>query len=470
MKYLNQFLKTTGVFFIGNSLTKLISFFLLPLYTSRIEPESFGYFDLSISLLNLIIPLVYFQIWDSVYRYTFDYDTVFEKYIVISNGAVLHIISMFVYSIIFFLMTNYVDIDHKHFIYVYGLLFAMQYYYSFVTRSLQKNFLLVSTGFLNTLISLSLNVILIYFLDMGIEALYLSFIIGTSIQILFLEYKLKLLLNINIKKISIKFIKKLIFFALPLCLTTLSYWFLTGITRVIVSSNLGTYYTGLFAITNRLSSIVILTVNILQFAWFELTYSISKEKKKKHYYNYSINFIIKVVCFIGSIFLLIIKLIFPLLIDQQYQDAIFIVPITFIGVLINSYASFASTLFLAEKNSNKLVMPAITSAFINVVALFLLTPYFGLIGATFSLALAFLVNAVIITINLININNININYFSLSAGLLTLICTTVFYYLVDDKGINILGIILLIIASLLIFKNVFVYLLKEIKVKIRKKH
>ncbi|MGR5981039.1 hypothetical protein ACT7DJ_36480 [Bacillus cereus] len=91
MNYLKQFIKTSGVFFIGNTLTKLIGIFLLPLYTSKINPESFGYYDLTISLINLVIPILFFQVWDGIFRFTFDYEKVADKYAVISNGIMIQI-------------------------------------------------------------------------------------------------------------------------------------------------------------------------------------------------------------------------------------------------------------------------------------------------------------------------------------------------------------------------------------------
>ena len=46
-----RLLKSAGIYFLGNVMTRLISFFLLPIYTdtSRLPQEDFGYFDVSTS-------------------------------------------------------------------------------------------------------------------------------------------------------------------------------------------------------------------------------------------------------------------------------------------------------------------------------------------------------------------------------------------------------------------------------------
>ncbi|QDQ08707.1 lipopolysaccharide biosynthesis protein [Bacillus sp. BD59S] len=464
MNYLKQFIKTSGVFFIGNTLTKLIGIFLLPLYTSKINPESFGYYDLTISLINLVIPILFFQVWDGIFRFTFDYEKVADKYAVISNGIMIQIFGAILYSITFFVVTSSLNysIEYKYLIFIQGVLFAFQYYYNFVARSFSKNTLLVATGLLNSIISILINVILIVIYSMGIESLYISYIVGTLIQIIILEVKVKVLSNFKVSTVSISLIKKLMLFSLPLCLTTISYWLLSGLIRLVISNRLGMYENGLYGVTNRLSSIMVLVVNSFQLAWYEMSYSMGKEENKKSYYGKSLNYILKVILYIGSISLIIIKLIFPYMIAEQYHEALTIIPITFIGVLINSYASFASTLFLAEKESSKLLMPTLISAVVNVFCLFLLTNTFGLVGATISLTVAFFINGLIITIKLKKLYNIRLKASVLYGGVVTLIISTfVFYYF---KGVYLIPFILILTVILIyVFKDILITVVKLLK-------
>ncbi|EMN7728224.1 oligosaccharide flippase family protein [Bacillus cereus] len=464
MNYLKQFIRTSGIFFIGNTLTKLIGLFLLPLYTLKINPEDFGYYDLTISLINLIIPIVFFQVWDSIFRFTFDYEKTRDKYVVISNGIAIQCFGLVVYTVLFFVVVNSInyDISYKYLIFSQGMLYAFQYYYSFVARSFSKNTLLVATGLINSIVSIMGNIILIVLYDMGIEALYISYIVGTLLQIIVLEKKVKLARYFKISTISFSLMKKLILFSLPLCLATVSYWLLSGLIRLVISNKLGMYENGLYGITNRLSSVIVLIVNSFQLAWYEMSYSMGKEKDKKGYYKNSLNYILKVILYIGSISLIIIKIIFPYMVAEQYYEALIIIPITFIGVLINSYASFASTLFLAEKDSSKLLMPTVISAVINIVGLGLLTDTFGLIGATLSLSIAFLVNSLIITTKLKKQYDISLEVPTLLGGLASLIVSTlVFYYF---EGIYlIIFLLLLAVVVIYIFNDILMILFKLLK-------
>ena len=60
MSSTKKFFKSSMVYFMGNVLTKIISFFLLPLYTTRISTDEYGYFNTStnypVSYTHLTLP------------------------------------------------------------------------------------------------------------------------------------------------------------------------------------------------------------------------------------------------------------------------------------------------------------------------------------------------------------------------------------------------------------------------------
>ena len=67
-----QLVKNTVIITIGKICTQMISFFLLPLYTSILTTEEYGVVDLLNTLVSLFIPIVTFQIEQAVFRYLID--------------------------------------------------------------------------------------------------------------------------------------------------------------------------------------------------------------------------------------------------------------------------------------------------------------------------------------------------------------------------------------------------------------
>ena len=84
MNNIKSFAKSSAIFFIGNVLSKLTIFLLLPLCTRTIPPDDYGYYDLSITYIAIAIYILFFEIWTTILRFMYDSDDEKQK-----NKAVL---------------------------------------------------------------------------------------------------------------------------------------------------------------------------------------------------------------------------------------------------------------------------------------------------------------------------------------------------------------------------------------------
>ena len=71
--------KNTVLFAIGNLGTKLISFFLVPLYTNALSTNQYGIIDLIASICTVLVPVLTFNIGESVMRFSLDEDADYDK-------------------------------------------------------------------------------------------------------------------------------------------------------------------------------------------------------------------------------------------------------------------------------------------------------------------------------------------------------------------------------------------------------
>ena len=68
-KYL---IKNTGILTISSFSTKILTFLMVPLYTSVLTTEEYGTYDLAVSTVSLLIPILSVNIVDGVMRYSMD--------------------------------------------------------------------------------------------------------------------------------------------------------------------------------------------------------------------------------------------------------------------------------------------------------------------------------------------------------------------------------------------------------------
>jgi len=469
MKNVKRFFETTLVYFIGNILSKLVSFFLLPLYTSKIPPDQYGSYDLILSFLNLIAPIAFFQIWDGMFRRSFDFQNREEKYDVISNSYVVTIGGSFIYFLLFGIIQLFYRFEHFNWAILYGFFFALHYLYNYICRVFLKNKLLVVTGLINTIITASLNTILIGIFDIGVESLYISNVIGTLVQIIIIEWNVKSIKHFKVKAVSKNEIIRMLRFSIPLCIAGLSYWLLSGFTKVIITSMLGNYENGLYAVANKFGTIIVLMVTIVQYAWNEMAYLMTGDKNRVKSYNICIDVMLKCVLNGGAILCIIVKIIFPYIINVQYYESIRIIPTTIIGVMLNSMAGFVGTLFMAENNTNEIMKSTLISAGSNVLLSIILTNYYGINGATIALGISFLLLLVIRLKSAVKKYNFEVNINNYLYIISVLILSIIEYYLIDNLIIDILMIGIIVCVFLHSIRSYLSILVSGLKSKISSK-
>ena len=432
-----RFIKTALIYFLGNILSKIISFVLLPLYTSKIDPSQYGNYDLITTLLNVIYPVAFFQIWDSMFRYVFDYAEEGEQYHVINNSIYICGFGSFFYLLIMLCASSLYHIDYFWLVCVLGLCEAVRYLYSFVARAFLMNKLFAFSGAINTFVNASLNVVLIAKYGWDIKALYFAPIIGCLVQIATIEGKVHLIRHFNTKDFSKALIRDMLKFSVPLCIATVSYWLLSGLTKVVVTKYLGSYSNGLYAVANRFAAMITLFVSVFQFAWNESAYLLNAYENRSDIFQKCISIFSKmIICGTGSVICLI-NVIFPFFVATGYSAAKSIIPTCLVGVCFNSVAGFLATLFMTEKKTNHVLSSTLVAALINIVLCIPLTNLFDLQGAILALDIAFLILLMIRIVHLNKVLMINFDYSILWCVTILAICIWIFYN--GNVYLNILG-------------------------------
>ncbi len=389
MNKMKRFFSTTMVYLIGSVLSKLVVFFLLPLYTSRIATEQYGVYDLVLAFVMLFAPIAFFQIWDGMFRLGFDYEKTEDKYKVINNAMLISGCGVIVYTLIFGIVYSILRFDHAVYILLYGLFLSLNYLYGYICRVFLANKLYAISGLISTIVTTVCNVVLIVCFNWDIRSLYLAPILGMALQVVIVECRYGILVKFKKSHINRELIKSMLKFSLPLCLVGASYWLLSGFTKLLITGMLGAAENGIFGIANRFASMVTLAVTIFQYAWNELAYMMAKDEDRVDSYNLCIDLLLKFIFLGGAAICVFIKIIFPFFVRGEYTSAIQIIPATIIGSMMNAMASFVATLFMTEKKTGSIVGSILIAAALNVVSGFFLTKYFGLQGATIALGAGF---------------------------------------------------------------------------------
>lgn len=461
MKDFLKFIKSSGIYFVGNILTKLISFFLLPIYTKYINPTDYGTYDLMIAYITFFTSVLFLDIWSGIMRFMFDYNKIKDKYKAIFTGSSIFVISTIVYSLSIFILSRFVKVDYIIYIYLYGLLMNLQNLSSFIVRGLGKNITYVVSGMASTLITLTSNIVFLVFLKWDYSSLYISaclgFLISSIINFKSVDYFRKDFYKYFNKDIFVNLLK----FSLPLCLNSTAYWFLTSYNKVVITNNLSVYDNGLYSVAAKFSVAITLLTSCFQMAWQEISYSKGIDKNNENFYSEAINLYIKFLT-LGILGLIsVVYLIFPFMVDHQYSEAKNIIPLYLLATLASSLSSFIGNIFGAIKHTRSIFITMVISSLVNITIINLLINQIGINAASISLFIGFMINIILRILILKKKLTINIDYkfIILSAILFAYVYLT---YMKGGVVLNLISIGIILITTIYVFKNYLLMFINKI--------
>lgn len=453
MKDLLRFIKSTGIYLLGNVLSKSLSFFLLPLYTSYLSPTDYGTYDLSIAYNTFLISILFLDIWEGTMRFMFDFSGK-DKNKPITIGILMFSISTAIYAIVLLIFGKIAGLQFLGLLFIMGVTNNFQQVVGYIARGFGKNNAFVMCGLIGSLVTLLSNIILLTVFHMDYSALYISSILGLGINALGLSYVIRLWDRVNIAFFDSTLFREMLKYSLPLCLNSGAWWFLNGFNRVMISHTLSNADNGMYAVATRFSSMLMLVTTGFQMAWQELSYSKANNsnEEKVRLYSRAMNEYSRFL-YLGLIALLpMIKIIFPYFIDDKYAAAIVIVPIALYSTFFSSLTSFLASIINILKKNQFIFITTLLSAVTNVLLLLLLIKHLGVQAATVSLCAGYAVSFVArikLVEKFVNIK-INVTQFLMYTGMF-LIAILVYNY--GSIVLNLLVLLGVIIVFFLSYKR-----------------
>ena len=217
MKSFIKFAKTSGIYFFGTVLAKLVTMLLLRVYTEYIPAEDMGTYNVSINYVTFLCSVLYLDIWSGILRYFYDYHTPEGQKKPINCGFAIFGISTAAYTVILVVFGQFVTVRYLPLIYLYGLMMNLQNLLGYVARAYGKNVLYASAGLLNSFVTAALNVVLIVGLHMDYSALYLAGCVGYLSNILLVGAGVKIWTLIRPSAFEKPLFVRMLRFSLPLC-------------------------------------------------------------------------------------------------------------------------------------------------------------------------------------------------------------------------------------------------------------
>ena len=377
MKEKRELIKNTIIISIGKFSTRLISFFLLPLYTAILLPAEKGEVDLLNRISMFLMPLITLQMEEALFRFLIETKNKDDKKEIFSGVVLFSFISSIVWSIIIFIVGNLLNYQYTTWLIIYSLASFVYAVCEGFLRGEGKLKAYSVLAFINSIINIILNIIFLVVLKTGLEGMFLAYIIAT-----FLTGFAGLIYVKSYKFVGFKYdkakIKAMFLYALPLVPTTIS-WSIISITDgLMIRTNLGATMNGIYATSLTFPTILNTLYSFFNISWRESASKMINKKNKDEFYI-SIYINLKRLL-LGGLLLIIglLPLTFNILVNKNYNDSYLYIPFILISVYFSSLASFSSGIFSAYKDTKILATTTYVVALINLIIDILLINKIGL--------------------------------------------------------------------------------------------
>lgn len=395
--------KNTAILSIGKLLTKLVSFFLLPLYTSILADEEFGLYDVLITYGTVLIPIFNWQFDQGLFRFMLDTRGDDEKHKdLFSTLFTSCFFQVALYVVLFLLISPFLHIEHAIFLLFYVVLHIFfEMLHQFI-RGRGSSVKYTIASFIATTAITVMNVITLVVLKMGLQGMFISTLIGQSIGIVYLIFATKFWKFYSIKRFSKNTFKQVGAYAFPLIPNNLAWWVVNASDRVIIKHFLGLAANGIYAAANKFPNVFIQFYNILNLSWTETVSLHYEDEDRDEFLTETMTAMFKLfscACFgITAVMPFIFKY---LVVRKDYAPGFYHIPILMYAMLFRVLVGLYSCVYVAQKNAKKIAVTSIVAAVINVSVNLILVKFIGLYAASVSTLVAF---AVMFIVRYIDVN------------------------------------------------------------------
>lgn len=459
-------IKNTAIITIGKICTQLITFFLLPLYTSLLSTQEYGIIDLLNTLVSLLVPIVTLQIEQGIFRDLIEVRGNKEKETkIISTGLIVVSVQMLGYLLLYVCMSGFIHNDYKVYLVLNILVYSFASVFLQVARGFGNNRVYATASFLSALSTILSNVIFLLVFHMRAEGMLLGTIMGQSVCILYLFFSLNLYKYIRIQKFDKNSSKRLLKYSIPLIPNSISWWIFNASDRVIVSAILGVAQNGILSAASKFSTVYITFYNIFNISWMEAVSLHIHDKDINEFFNRTFNVALRFFVAMGMGIIACMPFAYPLLLHEKFRDGYVLVPILIVASLFNVVVGLISVIYVAKKNTKAIANTSFVSAILNITIHLILIRYVGLYAAAISTLASFFI------MSIYRLYDINKHYFKIQINHKFLIFTVlvasfilVCYY-VSNWKLQVIALVVSICYAVIVNKNMLGFIVRLLKQK-----
>lgn len=391
IKKVKSLSKNTLLFTIGSFGTRLVTFFLVPLYTLTLTTSEYGTIDLISTTVQLLIPLFTVNIQDAILRYALDEDKKREN--VLRVGLSITGLSTIVLGLIILALylTGIVKLPAYYWLYllISYILGALNNTLVMFLKAKNEIRQITIWGIANTLITCLTNIFTLLFMRLGLAGYMISMLSGVAFADLGMIIGGKVYIDLLKSQSDRSLSREMLHYSKPLVVNSLSWWINNASDRYILTYFCGTSLNGIYSVAYKIPSILTTIQSVFYNAW-SISAITEFNKGDSDGFISNITDVYWSLSIMGCSAIMVLNIpLATILYSNEFFSAWKYVPILLIAALFNGLGLFNGCFFTAVKRTKEISRTTLVGAIVNTTLNFLLIPNLGAFGASIATAIGY---------------------------------------------------------------------------------
>lgn len=380
-----------GVFALNTVAVKLVSFFMVPLYTSYLTQADFGITDMAMTVTSLLMPLATLSIADAVVRFCVEDERDRGAYVVIGLAVILF------GDIVVAAALPLLDLPAFGGLGAYRWWFLASYaastffwFFGEVARGVGLLRLIPACAAVSSLVTAGLSAALIAGAGLGVDGYFAGAVAGplaASLAYLTLGGFSRIVagaigeLRVGGLPGARRVLSRMLVYSLPLVPNALFWWVGTSINRIFITSILGISASGLFAAASKVPNMLNMVYQVFQQAWQLSAFQEARAGGVERFFSEVYAVLRGGMTVAASALMLAAPLLASLLLRGSFYQAWVYMPVLLLAFLANALNAFQGTVYTTSMATAGIMRTTVAGAVASVALNAVLVPALGLHGA-----------------------------------------------------------------------------------------
>ncbi len=380
-------LSNTLLFGLSTFGSKLVVFFLMPVYTRFLPTGDYGMMDIvanSCNLsCNLITPVVTLCVHEAVIRFGVEKG---RRKRDVFTTALLTIVIGYALLFCFWPLLKKITLISEYLPLIYAYVFASAVRTSVVAfvRAGGLVRLFALDGIFTTVITIILKITFVAGLRLGVPGDGLATVAGDLCSAAFLILALRLYRFFSLRGLRRPVTREMLRYCIPLMPTAVFWWVTNVSDHYFITYMLGTDVNGLYSVASIIPRAITLVSAIFIQAWQLSAFSEYKGRDGSRFFSTVFRSYYTLVFMAASGIILLARPIIRLLAADAYFEAWRYVPFLVLAVSFSCLVTFLGTVYNAAKRNAMVTVTTFAGAAVNFLLNWLLIPDHGANGAAFA--------------------------------------------------------------------------------------